>query len=184
MLRTIFYCVCFFHFVSYSIQALFTQRGRLPSTSLSLRGLTYAEVRVIQVLASRVLKKHEYETLHTQTTSYTLILYVDFSALLFVFFFFSKFRGRFTSEQDHGSWWSGPIFGVAPKKPKSRKFAQRICETIKHSESNDQNTRTHRARRTRTRTHKRTHTQRNIFIYKYTWDHFTILHSNYKDNLK
>lgn len=90
MLRTIFYCVCFFHFVSYSIQALFTQRGRLPSTSLSLRGLTYAEVRVIQVLASRVLKKHEYETLHTQTTSYTLILYVDFSALLFVFFFFFR----------------------------------------------------------------------------------------------
>lgn len=32
-----------FHFVSYSIQALYTQRGRLPSSTLSLRGLTYAD---------------------------------------------------------------------------------------------------------------------------------------------
>lgn len=70
-----FYCVCFSHFVSYSIQALFTQRGRLPSTSLSLRGLTYAEVRVIQVLASRVLKKNMNTKHYTHTHDKNAIIY-------------------------------------------------------------------------------------------------------------
>lgn len=65
-----------FHFVSYSIQALYTQRGRLPTSSLSLRGLTFVlRWRVVQVLVWRVLKKHKIHHFTHYTTTHTLYLH-------------------------------------------------------------------------------------------------------------
>ena len=67
--------VCFLHFVSYSVQALYAQRCCLPPPSLSLRGLTFVDGRVcvIQVvLHHRYFKKHMHGTYtHTLTHQHT-----------------------------------------------------------------------------------------------------------------
>lgn len=52
-----------FRFVSYSIQALYTQRGRLPSSSVSLRSLILRQQpRHSGLSASRVLNKWTHHT--------------------------------------------------------------------------------------------------------------------------